>query len=89
MDINSRINWKPGMEMTGPVRNVTDFGAFIDIGVHEDGLVHISQITDKFIKHPSEVLKVGMVVKVWVLNVDTVKGRIGLTMKQSNIPKAQ
>ena len=88
-DVMDIKDLKPGMEMTGTVRNVTDFGAFIDIGVHEDGLVHISQITDKFIKHPSEVLKVGMVVKVWVLSVDTVKGRIGLTMKQSNIPKAQ
>ena len=67
---------------TGTVRNVIDFGAFIDIGVHQDGLVHISQITNRFIKHPSEVLKVGDIVKVWVLSVDVAKKRIGLTMKQ-------
>lgn len=77
---------KPGMELTGTVRNVVDFGAFVDIGVHQDGLVHISQITSRFIKHPSEVLKVGDIVKVWVLSVDVPKKRIGLTMKQ---PKKQ
>jgi len=71
---------KPGMELTGTVRNVIDFGAFVDIGVHQDGLVHISRIADKFIRHPSEVLKVGDVVKVWVVNVDEKKQRIGLTM---------
>ncbi len=79
MDMN---DLKPGMELKGTVRNVTDFGAFIDIGVHQDGLVHISQITNKFIKHPSEVLKVGNVVTVWVISVDTAKKRISLTMKQ-------
>lgn len=79
MDMN---DLKPGMELTGTVRNVIDFGAFIDIGVHQDGLVHISQITDRFIRHPSEVLKVGDVVKIWVLSVDVPKKRIGLTMKQ-------
>ncbi len=73
---------KVGMELTGTVRNVVDFGAFVDIGVHEDGLVHISQITNRFIKHPSEVLKVGDVVTVWVLSVDVAKKRIGLTMKR-------
>ena len=72
----------PGMELTGTVRNVVDFGAFVDIGVHEDGLVHVSQIGDRFIKHPSEALKVGDIVKVWVLNVDVKKKRIGLTMKR-------
>ncbi len=87
-DIMDIKDLKPGMEMKGTVRNVTDFGAFVDIGVHEDGLVHISQITDKYIKHPSEVLKVGMVVTTWVLNVDTVKGRIGLTMREKNRPQA-
>ncbi|MBQ6706786.1 MAG: RNA-binding transcriptional accessory protein [Clostridia bacterium] len=71
----------PGMQLTGTVRNIIDFGAFIDIGVHQDGLVHISQITDRFIRHPLEVLKVGDIVTVWVLNVDTRKNRIGLTMK--------
>lgn len=73
---------KPGMEMKGTVRNVIDFGAFVDIGVHQDGLVHISQISRKRIKHPSDVLKVGDVVNVKVLSVDTEKGRISLTMKE-------
>lgn len=72
---------KPGMELTGTVRNVIDFGAFVDIGVHQDGLVHISQISDRFVKHPRDVLKVGQVVKVKVLDVDTAKKRIALTMK--------
>ena len=72
---------KPGMKLTGTVRNVIDFGAFVDLGVHQDGLVHVSQISDKFIKHPSEVLKVGDIVRVKVLNVDTAKKRIALTMK--------
>ena len=72
---------KPGMELSGTVRNVIDFGAFVDIGVHQDGLVHISQIADRFIKHPGEVLKVGDVVKVKVLAVDVPKKRISLTMK--------
>ena len=71
-----------GMEMTGVVRNVIDFGAFVDIGVHQDGLVHISEISDKFIRHPSEVLSVGMTVNVRIKSVDRVRGRIGLTMKK-------
>ena len=75
---------KPGMELTGTVRNVIDFGAFIDIGVHQDGLVHISKITRKYIKHPSEILNVGDIVKVWVLSVDTDKKRISLTMVDPN-----
>ena len=79
MDMN---DLQPGMELQGTVRNVIDFGAFVDIGVHQDGLVHISQITDKFIRHPSEVLKVGQVVTVWVISVDTNKKRISLTMKE-------
>ena len=74
---------KPGMVLTGTVRNVIDFGAFVDIGVHQDGLVHISQISSKFIKHPSEVLTVGDVVKVVVLDVDEKKNRIGLSIKQA------
>jgi uncharacterized protein len=73
---------KPGMELTGTVRNVIDFGAFVDIGVHQDGLVHISRMSDKFIKHPSQVVSVGDVVTVWVTEVDEKKKRIGLTMKQ-------
>ena len=72
---------KEGMELKGTVRNVIDFGAFVDIGVHQDGLVHISQICDKFIKHPSEVLKVGDVVNVKILSVDPNKNRISLTMR--------
>ena len=74
---------KPGMELTGTVRNVIDFGVFVDIGVHQDGLVHISQISDKFIRHPSEVLAVGDVVKVVVLEVDEKKHRISLSIKQA------
>ena len=69
------------MELQGTVRNVIDFGAFVDIGVHQDGLGHLSQICDKYIKHPSEVLKVGDVVTVKVLSVDLEKKRISLTMK--------
>ena len=72
---------KDGMVLKGTVRNVIDFGALVDIGVHQDGLVHISQICDKFIKHPSEVLKVGDVVDVKILSVDLNKMRISLTMK--------
>ena len=71
---------QPGMELTGTVRNVIDFGAFVDIGVHQDGLVHISRMADKFIRHPSEIVKVGDVVKVWVVDVDEKKKRIALTM---------
>ena len=81
-DIMGIEDLKAGMELKGTVRNVIDFGAFVDIGVHQDGLVHISQITNKFIKHPSEVLKVGDIVTVWVLSVDAEKKRISLTMKK-------
>lgn len=80
-DVMGIEDLKPGMELKGTVRNVVDFGAFVDIGVHQDGLVHISQITDKFLRHPSEMLKVGDIVTVWVLEADTVKNRISLTMK--------
>lgn len=80
-DILDIKDLKEGMELKGTVRNVIDFGAFVDIGVHQDGLVHISQICDKYIKHPSEVLKVGDVVNVKVLSVDPEKNRISLTMK--------
>ena len=85
-DIKDMKDLKPGMEMRGTVRNVIDFGAFIDIGVHQDGLVHITQISDKFVRHPSDVLKVGDIVTVWVLAVDVARGRISLTMKK---PKEQ
>ncbi len=71
---------QPGMELMGTVRNVIDFGAFVDIGVHQDGLVHISRMANHFIKHPSEVAKVGDIVKVWVVEVDLKKQRIALTM---------
>ena len=78
---------KPGMVLKGTVRNVIDFGAFIDIGVHQDGLVHISQISDKRIRHPSDVLSVGDIVTVSILSVDTAKNRISLTIK--GVPKEQ
>ena len=71
------------MPLTGTVRNVVDFGVFVDVGVHQDGLVHISQICDRYIKHPSEVVAVGDVVKVVVLDVDEKKKRIALSMKQA------
>ncbi|MBQ5833552.1 MAG: RNA-binding transcriptional accessory protein [Clostridia bacterium] len=80
-DILSLEDLKPDMELTGTVRNVIDFGAFVDIGVHQDGLVHISQLSDRFVKHPSDVVKVGDIVKVRVLSVDVPKKRISLTMK--------
>lgn len=83
-DIMEIKDLKPGMEMMGTVRNVIDFGAFVDIGVHEDGLVHISQICDRYIKHPLEAVKVGEIVKVRVLDVDVKRNRISLTMKTEN-----
>jgi len=79
-DVLDIADLKPGMELTGTVRNVIDFGAFVDIGVHQDGLVHISRMADRFIRHPSEVVSVGDVVKVWVVDVDEKKKRIALTM---------
>ncbi len=79
-DILSMEDLKPGMEITGTVRNVVDFGAFVDIGVHQDGLVHISQISKQYIKHPSAVLAVGDIVKVYVISVEMAKKRIALTM---------
>ena len=82
-DVMEMKDLKPGMVLTGTVRNVIDFGAFVDIGVHQDGLVHISQISSKFIKHPSEVLTVGDVVKVVVLDVDEKRNRISLSIKQA------
>lgn len=73
---------KPGMELQGTVRNVIDFGAFVDIGIKNDGLVHISQLSHSYVKHPMDVVSVGDIVTVWVLNVDVKKGRVGLTMKK-------
>ena len=81
-DVMELKDLKPGMELVGTVRNVIDFGCFVDVGVHEDGLVHISQICDRFIRHPLEAVKVGDVVKVWVLDVDLKRKRISLTMKK-------
>ena len=88
-DVMSIEDLKPGLELTGTVRNVIDFGAFVDIGVHEDWLVHFSRITNRFIRHPSEVLKVGDIVTVWVVSVDVAKKRIGLTMKRPEKPAGQ
>ena len=82
-DILSMEDLKPDMVLTGTVRNVIDFGAFVDIGVHQDGLVHISQICDRYIKHPTDVLSVGDIVKVRVLEVDAKKKRISLSMKEA------
>ncbi len=84
MDIKDLV---PGMELTGTVRNVIDFGAFVDLGVHQDGLVHISELCDHYVKHPSEVLKVGQVVKVRVIGVDLKKNRIALSMKSEQAKK--
>jgi len=80
-DVLDMKDLKPGMILKGTVRNVIDFGVFVDIGVHQDGLVHISQITDRFIKHPLEAVSVGDIVEVQVLSVDVPKKRIALTMK--------
>jgi len=81
-DVLKMEDLAPGMELQGIVRNVVDFGAFVDIGVHQDGLVHVSRIKDRFIKRPSEALKVGQVITVWVISVDQAKQRIALTMKK-------
>ena len=80
-DVLDLKDLREGMILKGTVRNLTDFGAFVDIGVHQDGLVHVSQICDRFIKHPSERLRVGDVVEVKVLSCDVKKARISLTMK--------
>ena len=80
-DVMSMEDLKPDMILTGTVRNVIDFGAFVDIGVHQDGLVHISQLCDKYVKHPMDVVSIGDIVKVKVLEVDVQKKRISLTMK--------
>lgn len=85
-DVMGLEDLQAGMALRGTVRNVIDFGAFVDIGVHQDGLVHISQMADRFIRHPSEAVKVGDVVDVWVLSVDVAKKRISLTMKPPKEP---
>ena len=79
-DVMTIEDLKPDMELVGTVRNVIDFGAFVDIGVHQDGLVHISQISNRYISHPSEVLSVGDVVTVRILDVDVSRNRIALSM---------
>ena len=81
-DVMEMKDLTPGMVLKGTVRNIIDFGAFVDIGVHQDGLVHISQMSDRYIKHPLEVVKVGDIVEVKVLSVDEAKKRIALTMKR-------
>lgn len=85
-DVMAMEDLKPGLVLSGTVRNVIDFGAFIDIGVHQDGLVHVSEVCDKFIRHPSEILCVGDLVKVLVLEVDKAKKRISLSIKQARQP---
>lgn len=80
-DVLELKDLKPGMILKGTVRNVIDFGAFVDIGVHQDGLVHISQMSERFIRHPLEAVSVGDIVEVKVLDVDLKKQRIALTMK--------
>ena len=80
-DVLEMKDLNPGMVLKGTVRNVIDFGVFVDIGVHQDGLVHISQITDKYIKHPLEAVSVGDIVDVKVMDVDLTKKRISLTMR--------
>ena len=87
-DILSIEDLSVGMVVDGTVRNVIDFGAFVDIGVHQDGLVHISEITDRYIKHPSDVLKVGQQVKAVIIALDKKKQRIGLSLKQVSNKKA-
>ncbi len=80
-DIMSLADLVPGTVLEGTVRNVTDFGAFVDIGVHQDGLVHLSKLSVRYIKHPSEVVSIGDIVKVKVLSVEKEKGRISLSMR--------
>ena len=80
-DVMDLKDLQPGMELRGTVRNVTDFGAFVDIGVHRDGLVHISQMAQRRVNHPSEVVRVGDIVTVWVLEADAKTNRISLTMR--------
>ncbi len=86
-DLMELKDLKAGMELVGTVRNVIDFGAFVDVGVHEDGLVHISQMSYKRVNHPLDVVKVGDIVKVWVVDVDLERGRLALTMKDPNKPQ--
>ncbi len=79
-DVLSLKDLKPGMQLQGTVRNVVDFGAFVDLGVHEDGLVHISRMAKRMVKNPHEIVAVGDIVTVWVVDVDVKRERIGLSM---------
>ncbi len=88
-DVMELNDLQPGMELTGTVRNVVDFGAFVDVGVHQDGLVHISRMSKRFIRHPSEVVQTGDVVTVWVMDVDKKKQRISLTMLPDSVSDGQ
>ena len=81
-DVLKMEDLKEDMILTGTVRNVVDFGAFVDIGVNEDGLVHISHLSDKYVKHPKEIVKIGDIVKVRILKIDMERGRISLSMKE-------
>ena len=85
VDVLSINDLKEGMTLKGTVRNVVDFGAFVDLGVKHDGLLHISQITNKFIKHPLEILKVGDIINVSIIKIEKEKGRISLSMLESKI----
>ena len=78
--VTSLADLEVGMKLTGTVRNVVDFGAFVDIGVHQDGLVHISKLAKRFVKHPSDVVSVGDTVDVWICGIDRDRGKISLTM---------
>jgi uncharacterized protein len=86
-DVLSMEDLKAGMELKGTVRNVIDFGAFVDIGVKQDGLVHISKLSKTFVKHPKDIVSVGDVVTVWIDQVDVNKGRISLTMLDPGLSK--
>ena len=83
-DVLEMSDLAPGMEMKGTVRNIVDFGAFVDIGVHQDGLVHISELADRYVKHPLDVVKVGDIVNVKVLSIDEKRGKIALSMKSAS-----
>ena len=82
-DVLEMSDLVPGMELKGTVRNIVDFGAFVDIGVHQDGLVHISELADRYVKHPLDVVKVGDIVNVKVLSIDEKRGKIALSMKSA------
>jgi uncharacterized protein len=88
-DVKEIADLKPGMKLEGVVTNVTKFGAFVDVGVHQDGLVHISELSDRYVQDANEVVKVGQIVKVQVIGADTKTKRIALTMKSDAAPKPQ